>query len=133
VSSIVVDTNILSYELKRDTRAALYMPHLQNMTLAISFVTLAELLFWANRHNWGKRRLTELDALLSRYFVIHSNDEICHVWAKITFARERKGHQIAENDAWIAACAIHYSAPLITHNWRDFVDVPGLDVITENA
>ena len=43
MSSIVVDTNILSYELKRDTRAVIYTPHLQNQTLAISFVTLAEL------------------------------------------------------------------------------------------
>jgi tRNA(fMet)-specific endonuclease VapC len=133
VSSIVVDTNILSYELKRDTRAVLYASHLQNKTLAISFVTLAELLLWANRRNWGKRRLIELDALLSRYFVINSNDVICHIWAKVTLACERKGHQIAENDAWIAACAIHYNAPLVTHNWRDFADIPDLEVITEHA
>lgn len=133
MSSIVVDTNILSYELKRDTRAVRYTPYLQDHTLAISFVTLAELRLWTNRRNWGKRRLSELDALLSRYFVLYSNDEICRIWVKITFACERKGHQIAESDAWIAACAIHSEAPLVTHNWRDFADVPDLNVITENA
>lgn len=133
MSSIVVDTNILSYELKRDTRAALHAPHLHNRTLAISFVTLAELSLWASRRNWGKRRLSERDTLLSDYFVIYPNDEICCIWVKITLACERKGRQIPENDARIASCAVYYDAPLITHNWRDFVNVPDLDVITENV
>lgn len=133
MSSIVVDSNILSYKLKRDTRTVRYTLYLQDHTLAIAFVTLAELRLWTNRRNWGKCQLSELDALLSRYFVLYPNDEICHIWVKITFACERKGHQIAENDAWIAACAIHYDAPLVTHNWRDFADVPDLNVITENA
>lgn len=133
MSSVVVDTNILSYELKRDTRAALYTPHLQNRTLAISYVTLAELSLWANRRNWGERRLAEVDALLSECLIIYPNDEICRIWAKITLACERNGRQIPENDAWIASCAIYYEAPLITHNWRDFANIPDLTVITENA
>lgn len=133
VSSVVVDTNILSYELKHDTRAALYAPHLRNRTLAISFVTLTELSLWTNRRNWGERRLSEMNTLLGTCFVIYPNDEICRIWAKITLACERKGRQIPEDDAWIASCAIYYDAPLITHNWRDFANVAGLDVITENV
>jgi len=34
-------------------------------------------------------------------------------------------------DAWIAATAVLYDAPLIAHNANDYSRVPGLKVITE--
>ena len=34
-------------------------------------------------------------------------------------------------DGWIAATAVLYDAPLITHNANDYLGVPGLRVITE--
>jgi predicted nucleic acid-binding protein len=38
-------------------------------------------------------------------------------------------HQAHSNDLWIAVCAVHYQAPLLTGNARHFLDVPGLDVL----
>ena len=32
---------------------------------------------------------------------------------------------------WIAACALRHSIPLVTHNSKDFVGIPGLKVISE--
>ena len=43
MSTLLLDTNIVSYILKRDSRAALYAPLLRNNRLAISFMTAAEL------------------------------------------------------------------------------------------
>ena len=40
---VIVDTNVVSYQLKQDTRGALYTPHMANALSAISFMTLAEL------------------------------------------------------------------------------------------
>jgi len=34
-------------------------------------------------------------------------------------------------DAWIAATALLYDAPLITHDAGDYLGVPGLKLITE--
>jgi tRNA(fMet)-specific endonuclease VapC len=45
--AIVVDTDVLSYLFKGDTRGDLYRPHLDGQVLLISFMTLAELDRWA--------------------------------------------------------------------------------------
>ncbi len=40
---LVVDTDVISFLFKRDTRAKLYEPHLSGRQLVISFMTVAEL------------------------------------------------------------------------------------------
>jgi len=132
VPLLVVDTNVLSYALRRDTRAALYARHLRNQSLAISFATLAELLFGARKRNWGARRLHDLDVILRPYLVLYPDEAMCRVWAEVIWQCERVGRPISENDAWIAACALRYEAPLITHNRKDFDAVPDLRIISEN-
>jgi predicted nucleic acid-binding protein len=44
-----------------------------------------------------------------------------------TSEREKKiGRPISVGDAWIAATALAYNAPLVTHNPDDFLNVPNL-------
>ncbi|MCG8349192.1 MAG: hypothetical protein MI924_15600 [Chloroflexales bacterium] len=43
MSTVLLDTNIVSYLFKRDSRAALYAPHLLDRELAVSLMTVAEL------------------------------------------------------------------------------------------
>jgi tRNA(fMet)-specific endonuclease VapC len=40
---VIVDTDVVSYLFKGDTRAEAYRQHLRGKTLAISFMTVAEL------------------------------------------------------------------------------------------
>ena len=47
MSIVLLDTNIVSYIFKRDTRAALYAPLLEGNRLGVSFMTVAELFEWA--------------------------------------------------------------------------------------
>ena len=54
---VVVDTDVVSFLLKGDTRAQSYRPHLQGKTLVLSFMTVAELYQWAFIRNWGKQKL----------------------------------------------------------------------------
>ena len=49
---VIVDTDVVSFLFKGDTRAQLYRPHLQGRTLALSFMTVAELYQWAYIRNW---------------------------------------------------------------------------------
>ena len=53
---VVVDTDVVSYLFKQDTRADLYKPHLQGHLLLISPMTRAELEAWALERNWGRPR-----------------------------------------------------------------------------
>ena len=44
MTTVLLDTNIVSYLFKGDSRAALYAPHLLGRELAIAMMTVAELL-----------------------------------------------------------------------------------------
>ena len=57
---LVVDTDVISYLFKQDTRGDLYKPHLHGHLLVISPMTRAELEDWALEHNWGQRRRDEM-------------------------------------------------------------------------
>lgn len=127
---VVVDTDVMSYVFKHDTRAAFYEPHLAGKELIISFVTLAELQRWAIASNWGSSKRRKLGEYLSTVVVFHSDDDLCVQWAKITEDGRRGGREIQPGDAWIAATALLHEIPLVTHNRRDFDSVIGLRIIS---
>jgi predicted nucleic acid-binding protein len=126
---VVLDTNVVSYLMKGHDLARLYRQHLEGKTLAVSFMTVAELYEGAYRRAWGKRKLAGLEAEIRKYLVIPYSPRTCRVWGQIRAAR--KARTIAVDDAWIAATAVAFKCPLVTHNPKDFEDVEDLCVITE--
>jgi predicted nucleic acid-binding protein len=128
---VVVDTDVVSYLFKGDTRAEAYRQHLQGKTLAISFMTVAELYQWAYVRNWGERRLTRLEDRLRSYVIVPYDLALCKQWARICADRQNLGKPISVQDAWIAATALRHGCPLVTHNSEDFASIPGLTVISE--
>jgi hypothetical protein len=54
---MLLDTNIVSYFYRRDTRAALYEQYLIGQPRYIAFATLGELYKWPLERNWGSERL----------------------------------------------------------------------------
>ncbi len=110
----------------------LYRPHLVNSATYLSFMTVAEMHFGADRAQWGDARRHRLGVFLQAYLVIQSTPEICVLWGQITAACEHQGRRIAAADAWIAACALRYDALLVTHNRKDFEAIPDLQIIAEN-
>jgi predicted nucleic acid-binding protein len=45
-------------------------------------------------------------------------------------AAQARGYRIECADAWIAATALLYDIPLVTHNRTDYRGVPGLNIIS---
>ena len=97
----------------------------------LSFQTVAELLQGAYQANWGKARLNRLRAEMQRYVVAPFRIEMVEQFAQLRAHRRRIGHEIATTDAWIAATALWLACPVVTHNRRDFSDIPRLVVISE--
>ena len=128
---VIVDTDVVSFLFKGDTRAQLYRPHLQGKALALSFMTVAELYQWAYIRNWGKRRLTRLEEQLRAYVIVPYDNDLCKQWATICVGRQRLGRPVSVQDAWIAATALRHGCPLVTHNRDDFANITGLTVISE--
>ena len=125
---LLLDTNVVSYLLKGDTRAVAYAPLLEGNRLAISFMTVAELFEWAAVRRWGQPRQTQLEQALTNYVVIPVDIALCRTWGRLRAQQRVAGATIAPQDAWIAATALHYSLPLVTHNPGDFQPINGLDV-----
>lgn len=116
--------------MKGDSRAAAYALHLQGQTLAISFMTVAELFQWAAVRNWGPQRVQRLEATLQNYLVIPFDVAVCRLWGQVRAACQTVGQPISVQDAWIAATALQHNIPLVTHNPSDFQAIQGLTIIT---
>jgi predicted nucleic acid-binding protein len=130
LSPTVVDTDVVSYIFKRDTRAAGYEPHLVGRVPVISFMTVAELDAWADQRDWGQAARRRMERALTRYTVHFPDRQLCRIWAAVTTAGRRMGRPIGLADAWIAATALLLGAPLVTHNAKDYAGVPGLVLLT---
>jgi tRNA(fMet)-specific endonuclease VapC len=131
--AVVVDTDVASFLFKKDTRAALYLPHLSGHMLTISFQTLAELELWASAADWGARRREQLARYLRRYIVEDSSPALCRRWAEVIDDGRRRGRPVATADAWVAATALLLDVPLVTHNESHFSSVHRLTVISEQT
>ena len=57
MSHVVVDTDVVSFLFKKDTRAEKFRSLLEGKTGIVSFMTVAELYRWTLVKNWGARRV----------------------------------------------------------------------------
>ena len=99
MADCLIDTNIASYLLRGDTRVQPYRAYLADKRSAISFMTLAELRFWAMVRHWGEQRHREMEVLISGLAVVYPNDALCHAWATVVDSRRRLGRPIDTADA----------------------------------
>lgn len=123
---ILLDTNIVSFIFKGDSRIIPYEPFLKGKKIAISFMTVAELFQWAAVRKWGIQKINQLEAYLHNYMVLPVDTESCRLWGQIRADCQAVGRPISPQDAWIAATALRFDLPLVTHNTADFEPVKGI-------
>ena len=131
MNGVVVDTDVVSYLLKDDTRAEYYRPSLQDKTLIVSFMTIAEMDRWALVRQWGTTRRFYYEKFMEQFIIQPSNRHLCAIWADITEALRLQGQVLTCGDAWIAATALQLNIPLVTHNARHYSAINGLSLITQ--
>lgn len=127
----LLDTNIVSYVMKGGEMAKAYTPHIRGWLLAVSFVSVGELYFGAEKAGWGEKRRRKLEQTLRGFVVVPYDNGVARSYGKLMAAERRAGRTIAPNDAWIAACALRHQVPLVSHNARHFKDIDALTLITE--
>jgi predicted nucleic acid-binding protein len=118
---VVLDTDAAS-RLQKGQLTRAVSESLVGVTIALSFVTVGELLKWAEVRSWGAPRRAELDRWLSPIPVVPVDREVCSQWAKLAAAAERRGRPRPVNDMWVAACCLAADVPLATYNRADFDD-----------
>ncbi|HYL78197.1 MAG TPA: type II toxin-antitoxin system VapC family toxin [Bryobacteraceae bacterium] len=130
MTEIVVDTDVVSFLFKNHPIGVRYDPELAGRVPLMSFMTVAEMERWALQNRWGTHRLHWLHLYLGRFTVVPSSPDLCGKWAEVMVAAQAAGRRIECADAWIAATAVLYGVPLVTHNRSDYLGVPGLTLIS---
>jgi tRNA(fMet)-specific endonuclease VapC len=105
--------------------------------VTVAFATVAELHFGAISRSWGPTRIRQLEAELAAVGVLVPDEESARLCGELRAEAQRLGHPLGHkanaNDLWIATCAIHAEAPLVTGNFRHFEGFPGLTVLSPDA
>ncbi len=131
-SSVLVDTNVVSFLFNNDSRADFYVERMQEKRPVISFQTLEEIRFGASKHGWGARRRNEMALHLDTYEVIWANPQLVAISAELRSERESAGRRLTTADAWIAATALLLDCPLASHD-GDFDGIPSLQLIRDSS
>ena len=127
----LIDTNIAIYVASRHPTASRYAQHLDGRTLVLSFVSAAEVMYTSRRARDPGATLAFWRSTLPTYTVLFPDLETCEIWSTISASVHRRGRPRPDNDLWIAATALRHDLTLVTHNRRDFADIPDLTVISE--
>lgn len=133
MTEVVVDTDVVSFLFKNHPIGRLYDPELAGRVSLISFMTVAEVERWALQYRWSSQRRHWLHLYLRRFTVVPSSPDLCRKWAEVMVAAQAAGRRIETADAWIAATALLYDAPLVTHNRGDYLGVSGLTLISHES
>ena len=122
----LLDTNIVIYVLKRRPKEVLDIFNANASRMAISSITLSELMYGAEKSlNTGKN-LEAVEEFVSHLEVLPYDAKASQHYGQIKAALEKKGQIIGENDIHIAAHAISHGLILVSNNVREFKRVPNL-------
>ena len=128
VSTVVIDSNLVSYIARKSPIADYYLPYLAGAEVVISFQTWEENLYGAYLAGWGERSLNALKQQLNQYRVHWPDPELIDLCAQLRAERRATGRVMGLADAWIAATALMLQCPLVSHD-GDFYGIPSLDLI----
>lgn len=122
----LLDTNIVIYVIKRRPPEVREVFNRQTGRMAISAITLAELVHGAERSEFPTRNLDVVEDFCSRLQVLAYLPEAAHHYGSIRATLERQGKPIGVNDLHIAAHARSCGLTVVTNNLSEFGRVPGL-------
>ena len=122
----LLDTNIVIYVIKQRPQQVLAVFNQHHGRMAISSITLAELVHCAEKSSDIARNTAVVEDFVSRLAVLPYDDKAAWQYGNIRAVLEKLGQPIGINDLHIAAHARSNGLTLITNNMREFERVPGL-------
>ena len=124
----LLDTNIVIYVLKRRPVEVLASFNANGSRMAISAITLAELLHGAEKSSRVSENLSAIEDFCSRLVVLPYGAKAAQHYGAIRAALETLGQPIGVNDLHIAGHARSEGLVLVTNNTSEFMRVPALEV-----
>lgn len=122
----LLDTNICIYVIKQRPLSMLDVFNRHAGTMAISAITLSELLHGVEKSSAPQKNLAVVENFCSRLEVLAYGSKPALHYGQIRTALERRGTPIGINDLHIAAHARSEGLTLVSNNLREFERVGGL-------
>lgn len=126
----LLDTNIVIYTMKNRPEAVRKQFKKHEGQMAISSVTLGELVFGAENSQHVDRNLEDIEEFAARLEVLTFDNKAAYHFGQIRSELYKSGRPIGPYDMMIAGHARSAGLILVTNNMKEFKRVPGL--MTEN-
>lgn len=124
--SFLLDTNIISYHLKRP-RGLTHRFVQHSGHLYVSSVALAELYVWAFGKKSPSSTVAAIEIMLrDEVSRLDFDDDCAKKFGEIRAELLRRGVGVGTVDVLIASVALVYDLTMVTHNTADFQNTPGL-------
>lgn len=124
----MLDTNILIYAIKNRPKKIREAFKKYSDYLAMSTVTLGELIYGAEKSAQAVLNLADIEALAARLDVIPFDSDAAIHFGQVRAELSKSGKIIGPYDLMIAGHARSRALILVTNNVREFKRVPGLRV-----
>ena len=128
--SFLLDTHIAIYVIKNKPLSALHLFNHHARQMAVSAITLAELLHGAEKSNAPERSLGVVEDFCARLEVLPYGTKAAQHYGSIRSALEKRGETTGVNDLHIAAQARSEGLTLVSTNEREFERVEALQLVT---
>lgn len=123
--SFLLDTDTCSAYLKGDRAVAnRFLQYTGGLHL--STITLGELYTWVLRANAPPKRLQALTDMLTDVTVVDVTPDVARKFGEVRAELLDKGLPPPDMDLVNAATALVHDLTLVTHNTKDYANVPGL-------
>jgi tRNA(fMet)-specific endonuclease VapC len=130
MSAILVDTDVVGLLFRSGPECEPYAGEMAGQVPLVSFQSVAEIERWTVERAWTPERCAWMHMYLERYTRVPSSPDLCRRWAEVLAAAEERGHPVTYGNAWIAATALLYRVPLLTHDASRYQGIPALETIS---
>lgn len=94
--------------------------------LAVTAISVGELVHGVHKSAAPERNLSRLDVLLAQLVVLPFSDPAARRFGFLKAQLERAGNRLDDADLQIGCTALAAGLPLLTHNRKHFERIPGL-------
>ena len=129
MTRFLLDSNFCIACLRRKPWALQILGRVPLLSVAVSAITVGELLVGTHLAEDSGRELAKVEAFLRPIQVIPFGRDEAFQWAKLDASLRKQGNRIETEDAIMAATAMALGMTLVTGNARHFGRVKGLKTV----
>lgn len=124
---ILLDTDVCIELLRGNTKILEHLA-LARDTAGVSFMTVAELYYGAEKSNQVEKNKSNIEKFLLATVVLESSIQILKKFGELKSKLDKSGNLIEDADLFIAATSLSHCTYLVTGNTKHYNRIPELEL-----